>query len=173
MHFRNYDAQQILEILRGRARDGLKEWSEGMLSEIAALTTRLSNSDARVAIKTLEYVVTRSTTDLRTCFEHARRDLVVDMINDLADSTLMILWAVVNAKRNLAREIYERYRSFCMKHGERPFSYAHFSSHLSYLQSTGLVMLESTKVNRAYSHRVVPLFDASTAEQICKLRFDK
>ena len=58
LHFKNYDAAQLQEILRERAQRGLHNWDEGTLAQIAAMTTRLVNSDARVAIKTLQYTVT-------------------------------------------------------------------------------------------------------------------
>ena len=61
---------------------------------------------------------------------------------------------------------------FCKTRNDKPFSYVHFSSNLSYLQSAGLIALISTKVGRAYAHRVILNFDAAIVEQICKLRFD-
>jgi hypothetical protein len=49
----------------------------------------------------------------------------------------------------------------------------HFYSNLSYLQSVGLVVLVSTKTDRAYTNRVLPTFDTNVAEQIFKLRFEE
>lgn len=171
LHFRNYNAQQIQEILAGRAAQGLHRYDEGLLAEISALTMRLTNADARVAIKTLQYLVTRSGQDLRSCFEQARRDLVIDLINDLADGTLMILWAAATVENDLAKSVYERYCRYSHTRKEKPFSYMYFYSNLSYLQSVGLVALVSTKIGRSYTNRVIPNFDKTVAEQICKLRF--
>ena len=67
------------------------------------MTTRLTNSDARVAIKTLQYVVTGQGKDVRSAFERARHDLVVDMVSDLSDSTLLILWFLKKAILSLFR----------------------------------------------------------------------
>lgn len=47
----------------------------------------------------------------------------------------------------------------------------HFYSHLSYLQSVGLVVLVSTKTGLAYTNRVLLTFDAKVVDQICRLRF--
>jgi cell division control protein 6 len=80
IYFKNYNAQQINEILCQRAKDGLHKWDEGKLSQIAALTTKRTNSDARVAIKTLFYTVTETNMDIEACFEKAREDIVVEMI---------------------------------------------------------------------------------------------
>ncbi len=172
-HFRNYGADQIQAILLDRAQRGLRQWDKGMLAEIAALTARLTNSDTRVAIKTLQNAVSAQGKDLRHAFEQARHDLIADMISDLSDSTLLILWAVVSADADLAKTVFGRYRHLCTHQSERPFSYMHFSSNLSYLQSAGLVALVSTKIRRAYTNRVLPTFDAGVAKQICRLRFGK
>jgi len=171
LHFKNYDAPQIESILKDRATHGLHRWTDGLLAEIAALTVRLTNSDARVAIKTLQYAITRTELDLRTCFDQARRDLIIDLVNDLSDATLMILRAVTTAKIDVAKGVYDRYRQYCLEQHEKPFSYMHFYSHLSYLQSVGLVILVSTKTGRAYTNRVLPTFDKQVVDQICKLRF--
>ena len=171
LHFPNYDAGQIGQILADRAERGLTEWNEGHLREIAARTARDTNADARVAIKTLFYAATKPGEDLADCFERARRDVVIDLINDLSDSALMILWAVVTAKTDFAKEVYNRYRRYCQARTEKPFSYVYFYSTLSYLQSAGLVALVSAKVGRAYTNRVLLTFDQPVVEQICQLRF--
>jgi Cdc6-like AAA superfamily ATPase len=172
LHFRNYDAPQIQAILTDRARRGLHECDSSRLAQIAALTTRLANSDARLAIKTLFYTIIRPGMNVEECFEAARRDLVVDLINDLADGNLMILWAAATARSDLIKEIFQRYQRFCQQKGEKPFSYVHFYSNLSYLQSLGLIALIATKVDRAWTNRVQLTFDASTAESIARLRFE-
>ncbi len=171
LHFKNYNAEQIQEILHDRAENGLRSWNTATLSEISALTTRFTNSDARVAIKTLKYATIEPQEDIRNCFERARRDIVVDMVNDLSDGNLMILWAAATSKSDLAKPIYKRYCRFSLSQHEKPFSYVHFYSNLSYLQSSGLAALISTKVHRAYTNRVLLTFDKTIAVSLCELRF--
>jgi cell division control protein 6 len=171
VHFKDYDAEQIKLILRGRAQRGLYSWEEGDLAKIAALTTSKTNADARVAIKTLCYAACRAYEDLETCFEKARRDIVVDVVNDLADQNLAILWAVATSSSDLAKNIYQRYCRFSQNHREKPFSYVYFYANLSYLQSAGLIALVSTKVDRAYTNRILLTIDRSVVESITKLRF--
>ena len=172
IYFRNYDADHLIQILLDRAKKGLYEWDEGHISQISALTTKRTNSDARVAIKTLFYRVMAPENSIEQCFEDARRDLILDMINDLMDSNLMIVWAVATSKSEFAKDIYKRYCKYSHDHGVKPFSYVYFYANLSYLQSVGLLALVATKVERTYANRVVLTFDKSIAEQICKLRFD-
>jgi Cdc6-like AAA superfamily ATPase len=172
LYFCNYNAGNIYQILLDRAQKGLHSWDEGEISKISALTTKKTNSDARVAIKTLFYRVMAPENPIDQCFEDARRDLILDVINDLMDTNLMILWAAATGKSDLAKDIYNRYCRFSHDHGVKPFSYVYFYANLSYLQSVGLLALISTKVDRAYANRVLLTFDKSIAEQICKLRFD-
>ena len=172
LYFRNYDADHIYQILLDRARKGLHTWDAGEISNISALTTKRTNSDARVAIKTLFYRVMAPENSIEQCFEDARRDLILDVINDLMDANLMILWAAARSKSDFAKDIYKRYCRYSHDHGAKPFSYVYFYANLSYLQSVGLLALVATKVDRAYANRVVLTFDKSIAEQICRLRFD-
>lgn len=123
---------------------------ETTLAKIAALTVQRTHSDARVAIKTLYYSVTQASDSLDDCFERARRDVVIDMIADLSDTALMTLRAVATSGSEFAKDIYARYRRYCVTRGEKPISYVYFCSNLSYLQSAGLVALVSTKVGRSY-----------------------
>ncbi|NND01804.1 MAG: AAA family ATPase [Acidimicrobiia bacterium] len=90
VNFRNYDAQQMLKILRERAAAGLKAFGEDRLAQIAALTVRQTRSDVRVAIKTLYYAALEPDADLTELFDHARRDLVTEVMADLNDRNLLM-----------------------------------------------------------------------------------
>ena len=171
VHFKNYSAVEILKILAERARAGLKRYDKTMLRQIAALTAKNTSSDVRVAIKTLYYTAMEPTSDLQANFERARRDILGDVIQDLNDKTLLILRAALDAAKQRARSVYERYRAACHEVHEEPFSYVHFYSNLSYLQSLGLVLLVSTKVGKTYTNRIQPLFDKGLFEMIWQARF--
>jgi cell division control protein 6 len=172
LYFKNYDAEQIGQILLGRAKKGLQSWNQGDISKISALTTQQTNSDARVAIKTLYYKIIERDDNVEKCFEEARRDIVIDQVNDLSDANLIILWAAATSKSDLAKEIYSRYCRYSRNHCIKPFSYMYFYTNLGYLQSVGLVALVTAKVERTYTNRVILTFDKSIAEQFCRLRFE-
>lgn len=172
LYFRNYDAEQIKQILLGRAKKGLRSWGQSDISQISALTTQRTNSDARVAIKTLYYKVMSPQDSIEKCFEDARKDIVIDQVNDLTDANLMILWSAATSKSDLVKDIYKRYCLFSRNHQVKPFSYMYFYTNLGYLQSVGLLALLATKIERVFTNRVVLTFDKSIAEQICKLRFE-
>ena len=171
VHFPDYNAEQIKSILDERARRGLTRWQEADLAEIAALTTNKTNADARVAIKTLCYTACKAYPDVRTCFETARRDIVVDVVNDLSDANLMMLSAVATNESDLAKAIYARYCRLSQAQTEKPFSYVHFYANLSYMQSVGLIALVSTKVDRAYTNRILLNIDRAIVASIHRLRF--
>jgi len=173
IYFKNYDAQQIMDILRERAKQGLHRWQEEKMAQIAVLTARKTNGDARVAIKTLYNTVTEPDMDVEECFERARKDIIVDLINDLSDPSLMILHAVASSRSAFAKDIYKKYGKVSLSHNEPPFSYVYFYSYLSHFQSMGLVALISTKVGRTYANRVMLTFDESMLEQVIQLRFGR
>ncbi|MFC1761793.1 Cdc6/Cdc18 family protein [Planctomycetota bacterium] len=171
IYFKNYDAEQLQDILRDRAKHGLQRWDDGMLARIAALATKRTHSDARVAIKTLFYSALEAYQDTESCFEQARRDVIVEVFNNLSGPLLFILQAITTSKSDFAKEIYQKYKKVSASHREKPFSYVHYYANLSYLQSMGLVALIATKVGCTYANRVMLTFHKSAFDSIYSLRF--
>lgn len=164
LQFRNYDATEILAILKDRARLGLHQYREADLAQIAALTARSTNSDVRIAIKTLYYVAIDERADVADVLNRARRDLLRDVLNDLNDRNFLILRAAMESPEPFVKDVYARYRRLSRESGEEPFSYVYFYSSLSYLQSIGLILLLSTKVGRTYTNRIRLLLESETLE---------
>ena len=171
LHFRNYTAGQIMSILRDRAAEGLKSSEKALLAEVAALTARNTNSDIRVALKTLLYCVTKEAKTVSQSFERARQDLVMDMLNDMNDKALLILKAAMEEPSHLVKNAYKRYGDISRTMGEEPYSYVYFYNNLAYLQSVGLVTLLSAKIDRAYTNRIHPLFSQDELSAVLKARF--
>jgi cell division control protein 6 len=171
IHFRNYSAPQIEQILEEGARRGLKRYSRLDVRKISALTARNTNSDVRVAIKTLYYSAVEPGLTVEQNFERARKDLFLDVIKDLNDKNLLILKAAVEQKERHVKKVYAAYRRLSQKCHEEPFSYVYFYTNLAYLQSLGLILLISTKVNRSYTNRIELLFDPELLEAVWEMRF--
>jgi cell division control protein 6 len=171
IHFRNYSAPEIETILEERTRLGLANVPRVALSKISALTARNTNSDVRVAIKTLYYAALEPSTPVEEHFERARRDILADVINDLNDKNLLILRAAIADPEKHVKTVYEGYRRLSLDAREEPFSYVYFYSNLSYLQSLGLILLVSTKVGRAYTNKIQLLFAPETFLHIWQKRF--
>jgi len=171
IHFKSYNALEIQKILQDRAREGLKFRPARMLREISALTVKDTNSDVRVAIKTLYRWALEPDVILKEHFEKARRDILVDVIKDLNDKNLLILRAALIQSAGYVKEIYQAYRKISVQYREEPYSYVYFYSNLSYLQSLGLIVLVSTKLGRTYTNRIQLTFAPAVLEVICRARF--
>ncbi len=173
IYFKNYDALQMFEILKARATEGIRKLSAGILKKISALTVQNTNSDVRVAIKTLLYSVIESNKSTQENFENAQRDIVIDMINDLNDKNILALKATSADRKKFVKDVYKGYVKLSNLHKEKAFSYVHFYNNLSYLQSLGLILLVSTKVNRAYTYRISLLFDEQVLNSVYSMRFGR
>jgi len=171
IHFKSYNALEVESILRGRAQVGLKNFPQRIIREIAALTVKNTNSDVRVAIKTLYSWALEPDVALKDHFEKARRDILVDVIKDLNDKNLLILVAAVSPSDGYVKEVYEVYRKISTQLNEDSYSYVYFYANLSYLQSLGLIVLVSTKLGRTYTNRIQLTFDPSILEAIRQARF--
>ncbi len=171
LHFSNYSAQQIQEILSARAAAGLRSSDNALLAQIAALTARNSNSDIRIALKTLLYMATDQSASVEECFERARQDIILDILRSLNDKAVLILRAVLEEPTGFVKAVYQHYVSLSQSLSEEPYSYVYFYNNLSYLQSIGLVMLLSAKVDRAYTNRIHPLVSKEQFQPVYKARF--
>jgi Cdc6-like AAA superfamily ATPase len=136
------------------------------------MTGKNTNSDVRVAIKTLYLWALEPEVGLTEHFEKARRDIMFDVVKDLNDKNLPILKAAQSQMSGYVKEIYHVYKKISRQYNEEPFSYMHFYSNLSYLQSLGLILLISTKVDRTYTNRIQLTFDPGILDTIFKMRFE-
>ena len=171
--FKNYDAVQIFKILKQRAHHGLKYCPNNKLRKIAGLTTQNTNSDVRVAIKTLFYNVTEPEKGIFENFERARKDIYIDLINDLNDKNLLILRAIQKSREQFVKDIYNKYLRYSSECHEKAFSYVYFYNNLSYLQSLGLILLISTKVKRAYTNKIALTFNEKILDSVYNMRFER
>jgi len=169
--FKNYDALQITQILMDRAEKGIKRYNEDELRKISALVYQNTNSDIRIAIKTLFYQITESQNSIQANFDRARRDVYFDLILDLNDKNLLILTALATCKDGYVKPAFEKYKQLSAAMHEKPYSYVYFYNSLSYLQSLGLIVLLYTKVGRTYTNRSKLLFNEQVLEDVFKLRF--
>ena len=173
IHFSSYNVAEVGNILIDRAKVGLKVLPRGVIDEIAARTVKNTNSDVRVAIKTLYLWALEPDVSLKEHFEKARRDIMFDVVKDLNDKNLLILKAALSQQDGYVKDIYQTYRRISAKFNEESFSYVHFYSNLSYLQSLGAILLISTKVGRAFTNRIQLAFDPDILNTVCNARFDQ
>jgi Cdc6-like AAA superfamily ATPase len=171
IHFQNYNALEIAAILDERSERGLQDPSNAVNKEIAAYTVKEANSDVRVGLKALFYWATHGRKDVEKCFENARKDIYVDLVSDLSDTNLLILKAATLISDKFAKKIFAAYSDIAQRNHENPCSYVHFYNQLSYLQSLGLIMMLSTKVNKTYANRINLLCNPEIIKEVYKIRF--
>ena len=172
IHFRDYSAYQLIDILEERARTGARKTPKILIRKIAALTAKNTNSDVRVAIKTLYYCLLEDKISIEDNFGRARKDILMDVITNLNDKNLQILRAIAVAPDKYVKRVYETYRKISAENREEPYSYVYFYSNLAYLQSLNLLLLISTKIHKTYTNRIQLLFDPNVLEEIWQMRFD-
>ncbi len=172
VHFSGYNTIELEHILIDRARAGLKDIPDSQVKQISAMTVKNTNSDVRVAIKTLYLWAIEPEVGLTEHFEKARRDIMFDVVKDLNDKNLLILKAAISQQQGYVKDIYQAYRRISAQYNEESFSYMHFYSNLSYMQSLGLIILISTKITRTYTNRIQLTFDPVVLDTIWKMRFE-
>jgi Cdc6-like AAA superfamily ATPase len=171
LHFQNYNATEITSILNERAKCGLRSPAMAVNRQIAAYTVKEANSDVRVALKALFYWATHGRTNVDRCFENARKDIYVDLITDLSDTNLLILKGATVVADKFAKKVFAAYTHVAGCNNESVCSYVHFYNQLSYLQSLGLIMMISTKVDRTYAFRVTLLCNPEIIREVYRSRF--
>jgi Cdc6-like AAA superfamily ATPase len=172
IHFSNYNTPEVVQILTDRAKVGLKFLPKNEIDQIAAMTVKNTNSDVRVAIKTLYLSALEPGVPLKEHFNDAMKDIMFDVVKDLNDKNLLILKAALLQQDGYVKDIYHSYRQISIQYSEEPWSYVHFYSNLSYLQSLGLIILVSTKIHRTYANRIQLAFDPSVLKSVWKMRFE-
>ena len=154
VYFRSYNALEIAKILQQRAKIGLKKQNASPINHISALVAQNTNSDVRVAIKTLFYCNTKPKRSIDENFEAAKKDIFHDMISDLNDKNLLILKSACISEEKYVKQVYKQYLILSAMKKEASYSYVHFYNTLSYLQSLGLIMIISAKINRNYTNKI-------------------
>jgi len=70
-----------------------------------------------------------------------------------------------------AKKVFGAYIDIAKRNSEKSCSYVHFYNQLSYLQSLGLIMMLSTKINRTYANRISILCNQEIIKEVYRLRF--
>jgi Cdc6-like AAA superfamily ATPase len=171
IHFDSYSANEILEILKDRAKTGLKTVDEAMLGEIAAMTTKNIDGDARVGIKSLLYCATKESETVQACFDKAREDVMSDVLSNTNEKSLLILKAALQEPTRLVKVVYQQYVALCQQYGEDPYGYTQYYAAIGFMASLGVLVLVSAKVDRTYSNRIELLvsgeqIDAAIAKRL-------
>lgn len=155
--FSNYSTEDIINILRNRANEGLRSYEDDKLIEISKLTFKLANSDIRIALKTLyDYLVNNK--DITHSFDDAKTTLHKDIISSLNIHNTVILKCILDCQeeKNI-KELYSLYIDRCNEIIEKPLKERSFYTSINHLQSLDLISLITLKTNNSPNKFIVEL----------------
>jgi cell division control protein 6 len=164
--FPPYDATQLQDILRDRAREAFHEGvvDPGVVERCAAYAA-LENGDARRALALLRLAAEMAERDRakRITPDHVvkaknrlEQDIIVDCCRTLPPHCKVLLYAILQSferRRNgvLTGEVYDSYRRLAERLGLQPLHARSISNYVSELESLGLI--RATIVSRGRGGR--------------------
>ncbi len=160
--FHEYSSDEIREILKMRADEGLNKYDPDSLGLLSALLVRDYRSDARIGIKALEIIGRLNKWDddsVRAALKQAYVEVEGETLKNLGDRDLLILAALIkNQDTNKAYSEVTNINSFLVK----GMSKSTFFQSVNYLQNLGLITLIKKKIGRYYTmESQILLSDAS------------
>jgi len=166
VYFKEYGADELYQILRMRAEDGLNEWDDATLKLVAAVMARDYRGDARIAIRALFRVAVsnawRDEERARMAVAEASREVEEMSLRELKDHNLLVLYAVSKAREtNKAYNIFNEYAR-TVQH--RAYSKTAFFRALNHLQNLGLITQVKKRVGRYFTIEVDLLIDEKKVE---------
>ena len=156
IHFRDYNAVEILKILQLRLKEAnIKGTSNGFLEELAARTVSETNSDVRVALKCMELAFNENNFEnAGEYFKKAKEDVFLQTIQYLNDQLLFTVKSINLSEDKITPRVYDIYKKITKLNNEKCLSYPTFLNNIGYLQSVGVILSLNEKVGRNWSSRI-------------------
>jgi len=149
--FHEYNADEIREILKMRAEEGLNKFDKEAISLLSALLVRDYRSDARIGIKALEILGRSNKWNEKSVVEALKQAYIEvegETLRNLGDRDLLILAALIkNQDTNKAYAEVSSLNNMFVK----GMSKSTFFQSVNYLQNLGLITLIKKKVGRYYT----------------------
>ncbi len=171
VYFRDYNADEMREILLMRASEGLKHYDNGIISMLAANIVLNYKSDTRIGIKALEILGMADKWNeeyMKSAITRAYMEIEGETLNNLSDRDLIILSALMNElDTSKAYNLIRNMEDFSVKN----ISKSTFFSSVNNLQNLGLINLIRKKANRFYTMEAqILLSDESIVTEKLKSR---
>ncbi|SIM83686.1 Cdc6/Cdc18 family protein [Cuniculiplasma divulgatum] len=149
--FHEYNADEIREILKMRAEEGLNKFDREALGLLSAMLVREYRSDARIGIKALEILgrINKWNDDaVKSALRQAYVEVEGETLRNLGGRDLLILASLIkNQDTNKAYSEVTNINNFLVK----GMSKSTFFQSVNYLQNLGLVTLIKKKIGRYYT----------------------
>jgi cell division control protein 6 len=172
LYFADYKPEEIYQILKMRAEDGLYKWDDEALRRIAALIVRDYRSDTRIAIKALlKLAISDKWNDenVKRAVEEASREVEALTLNELRNRDLITLYIVLKIRET--SKAYPVFNTYMAKYEGRFLTKPVFFRTLNYLQNLGLITQVKKRAGRSYTIEIDPLIDEKTVEKEIHERF--
>jgi len=172
MYFSEYGAEELYQILRLRAEDGLYTWDDSALKLISALVARDHRGDARIAIRSLFKAALRGEwldDAIRVIVSEASREVEEMGLRELKDRDLIALYAASKIKET--NEAYKAFNRYLERIEGMTLSKTAFFRMLNYLQNLGFITQVRKRVGRYYTIEVDVLVNEDMIEEEVKRRF--
>jgi cell division control protein 6 len=172
--FKEYNSNEIYEILKMRAENGLYKWREEALMLMSALVTRDYNSDARIGIKALFKLGIKNSWEDDRIYEglkEASKEVEGETVQNLRDMDLIILHSLI--KYNETNKAYSYALKSLDNYKGCSVSKTHFFRIINYLQNIGLLSLIKKRIGRYYTSEVqILLSDPTIVKREIQIRME-
>ena len=157
--FHKYSTEEICEILRMKAKEGLNEYDKESLGLLSALLVRGYRSEARIGIKALEILGRSNKWDedsIKTALKQAYVEVEGETLRNLGDRDLLIVVALVkNHDTNKAYSEVSASSHLLL----RGVSKSTFFQSVNYLQDLGLITLNRQIVYNGIANIIIGCVD--------------
>jgi len=160
IYFEPYDAVELKEILKMRAEQGLKSYSEEGISLISSYVFRNYSSDTRVGIRGLFYTGKENNwtkENIESSLEEAYKEVEYSIIGKLRDIDIIILWALI--KDNNTNKAYPIAQDLMNKYIGYSISRRQYNNIVHELSSLDLIDIIKKREGRYYTLEIQFLID--------------
>jgi cell division control protein 6 len=172
IYFADYKPEEIYQILRMRAEEGLYKWDDEALRRISATVVRDYRSDTRVAIKSLFKLAITNKWDeenVKKAVEDASREVEALTLRELKDRDLITLYIVSKIKET--SKAYPIFNTYMARYEGKFLTKPTFFRALNYLQNLGLISQVRKRAGKYYTIEVDTLIDQKIIEEEIRVRF--
>lgn len=151
IYFRDYNSNEIAEILLSRAEDGLNNYDEGSIRLLSASVVKDYASDARMGIEALRLVGRANKWDeeyVKKALKLANKKIEKQSLVNLNDRDLLVLASLINNEDTIYAYNQIRAMDYPAVKGISKSTFFQSSHHL---QNLGLITLTKKKLNQTYT----------------------
>jgi len=172
IYFADYNPDEIYQIMRMRAEEGLHNWDDKALKLASAIIVRDYRSDTRIAILSLLKLAILGKWDEETvkkAIEEASREVESITLRELKDRDLIALYIVSKTKET--SKAYPIFTAYTSRYEGRFLTKPTFFRTLNYLQNLGLITQIKKRVGKSFTIEVETLIDQKMIEKEIEERF--